>query len=232
MLYPKGAEPEYNFYYGAEDKYSYTTDTKSVEDSFIRTQNPSAVGTLYMYRDSFGNSLLPFFAGEYNAATFTKAFPMILEFDLGSNKSDVFIMELVERNLDWLITRPPIFSSPRMTYLKAEPSDQKVDFTVEAKPCQYSPMFLEFSGTVDTAALEPEDTVYVSVTDADGKTAAYECYGLTCDEDGKTAFAAYTHADEYAAQQELDISVIIQKGDEFIELGSAKVKTGGNDEKK
>jgi hypothetical protein len=231
MLYPKGAEAEYNSYYGAEDKYSYTTDTKSVEDSYIQTQNPSATGSLYMYRDSFGNSLLPFFAGEYNTATFTKAFPMILEFDLQSTKPDTFVMELVERNLDWLITRPPIFSSPRMTCLKAEPSEEKVDYTVEAKSCQYSPMFLEFSGTVDSSALDPEDIIYVSVTDNSGKTSVYECYGLTCDEDGKTAFAAYTHADEYAAQQELDISVIIQKGDGFIELGTDKVKTGGNDEK-
>lgn len=232
MLYPKGAEPEYDFYYdGVEDRYSYTTDTKSVEDAFIKTQSPFAAGKLYMYRDSFGNSLLPFFASAYQEATFTKAFPMILEYDLQSAKPDVFVMELVERNLNWLITRPPVISSPKLSLYQTTPMEETVDFTAEAKPCQYSPAFLEFSGTIDSDALDPEDTIYVSVDDGSGKPAVYECYGLTSEEDGKTAFAAYTHADEYAAQTELDISVIINKGAEFYELGSVKVQTGGTHEK-
>lgn len=223
MLYPNGAEPEFNCYYGAEDKYTYTTDTKSVEDSYIQTSAPSETGKLYMYRDSFGNSLLPFFASAYNTATFTKAFPMILEYDLMGAQPDVFVMELVERNLDWLITRPPVIPSPKLSLYQTIPADTPVDFTVSAQPCEFSPLYLEFSGTVDSAALDPDDTIYVSVTDDKGNSTVFECYGLRSDEDGKTAFTAYTHADEYAASTGLDISVIIQKGTDFTEIGSEKV---------
>ena len=221
MLYPKGAEPEYNTYYGAEDQYSYLTDTESVEDSYILTKNDNASGKLYMYRDSFGNSLLPFFAAAYNEATFTKSFPMILEYDIIPSKPDVFVMELVERNLNWLITRPPVIESPKLTYLNV---GEKLDaaYTAGVQSCRYSPAYLEFTGTIDSDVLDPDDIIYVSVTDKDGESAVYECYGLTAEEDGKTAFTAYAHADEYADPDALDISVIINKGDELYELSAPK----------
>ncbi len=127
MLYPVSSEPEYNYYYGAEEKYTYTTDTKSVEDTLIQTTNPNASGALYMYRDSFGNALVPFFASAYGNATFTKAFPMNIRQDIAANKPDTFVMELVERNIKWLITMPPMLPAPELSYYKASG-------TVEGKP--------------------------------------------------------------------------------------------------
>ena len=35
MVYPRGGEAEYNYYYGAENAYGYVTDTQSVEDTLI-----------------------------------------------------------------------------------------------------------------------------------------------------------------------------------------------------
>ena len=223
MIYPAGAEPEYNYYYGAEDRYSYVTDTKSVEDARISTSNPDATGSLYMYRDSFGNALLPYFAAAYRDATFTKAFPMILEADFETAKPDTFIMELVERNVSWLIERPPVLPSPKMTLFKAPDEAEKTDkdFFVEAKKSMYSANHIEFSGTVDSSLLKDDDIILVSVTDTSGNTAVYECYGLSA-EDGKTGFIAYARSEDYPSPGELEISLLTQNGNEFKILASAK----------
>ena len=228
MIYPSGAEPEYNDYYGAEERYTYVTDTKSVEDGRIETVNPDAAGRLYMYRDSFGNALLPFFAAAYGDATFTKAFPMILPADLANPDKpapDVFVMELVERNLDWLITRPPVLISPELSWYQLAATQQN-SIAAEAKPCVYSKDYIQFSGEVDSALLADGDVLYVAVTDSAGNTATYECYGMR-GEEGRTGFLAYAHAEDYPAEGALELSVIKQSGTEFTQLGSAKVTIGG-----
>ena len=222
MIYPAGSEKEYNDDYGAEDAYTYVTDTESVEDTLIQTQNPDAAGKLYMYRDSFGNALVPFFASAYGEAAFTKGYPMLLENDLDAYRPDTFVMELVERNLDWLITRPPVLSCQQMSYFKiSETLD--TDIAAEAKPAEYSSLYTQFSGTVDSSLLEDGDVIYVSVTDSTGNTTAYECYGTRAEEEGKSGYLAYTHAETYAGEDELAVSVILQRGSEYIELGNTTV---------
>lgn len=226
MLYPVGGEAEYNYYYGTEDKYTYVTDTESVEDALIKTNNPDAAGSLYMYRDSFGNALLPFFASSYKDATFTKAFPMILQSDLETNRPDTFVMELVERNIDWLITRPPVLPSPKLSYYNMS---DKLDGNIElgAKISEYSPDYLEISGSIGYDDIDSDSVVYIAVTDVSGQTSAYECYSISS-ESYDLGFLAYLSSAEFDTEAELDISVIIQNGTEFYEFGSETVKLGGN----
>lgn len=224
MLYPAGYEPEYNDDYGAEERYTYTTDTSSVEDAYIRTACEDATGSLYMYRDSFGNALLPFFAAGYHEALFTKSFPMILDNDFEAAHPDAFIMELVERNLVWMIERPPVLCSPQLSYFKPG-EKQNLTITAGAKPCDYAPAYLELSVAVPLDV--PDDaTVYLAVT-AGGSTAAYEAY-YHRSEDGAAGYLAYTDAAAYEHTTTLDISVIIQQGTEFTELGTTAVTIGGS----
>lgn len=226
MLYPASAEPEYDYDYGARERYTYVTDTASVEDARITTANPDAGGRLLMYRDSFGNALVPFFASAYADATFTKSFTMNLPGELGSVKPDTFIIELVERNLDWLITAPPIFPSPRVNgYRLTEGEHSAVSVTAEPCPSART-QYVQFAGEVDSAALKDDDALYVAVTDADGVTRTYACCGLRGGE-GRTGFIAYAQAADYRAAGELNITVIKYSDGEFIELGSAKTTTGG-----
>lgn len=216
MLYPAGSEPEYNTYYGAEERYRYVTETASVEDSFIRTES-GETGSLYMYRDSFGNALLPFFAAGYGNATFTKSFPMILKNDFETVGPDTFVLELVERNLDWLITRPPVLDAPSLSYYNSE-GTLKGKAETAVKPCEYAPAYTEISGTVSQAALRDDAVFYVEITGSDGKTAAYEAFSLSTDE-SDCAFAAYLPADAYPADAEWKIGVIVKNGDDYYEIG-------------
>ena len=223
MIFPAGAEPEYNYYYGAEEKFTYITETESVEDSFIQTSCESADGKLYMYRDSFGNALLPFFAGAYREATFTKSFPMILDFDFKSTKPDTFIMEIAERNVSWLIERPPVMLSPEVTVFRTDKDlGEKID--AEITPCEYSPAYIAVKGKL-AGDYKDAESVYVSVKGIDGQDITRECYTLFTD--GQREYLAYFDANEIDISTSAEISVKIKNGDERICLGSSSINIGG-----
>ena len=75
MLYPVTAEPEWNYFYEKKHMFSYVTDTKSVEEAWIETENSQGSGNLLMFRDSFGNTLLPLMADTFSKGYFSKGVP-------------------------------------------------------------------------------------------------------------------------------------------------------------
>ena len=64
-----------------------------------------------MFRDSFGNTLYPFLADSFGQATFSRSMPYRLTM-LEDTGADTVLIELVERNLDYLCTRAPVFPAP------------------------------------------------------------------------------------------------------------------------
>lgn len=56
MLYPLSVEPEWDEKFQKEPAYHYVTDTGSVEDPWIATENGKAEGSVLMFRDSFGQA--------------------------------------------------------------------------------------------------------------------------------------------------------------------------------
>ncbi len=226
MIFPSSAETEFNFYYGAEEKYTYVTDTLAVEEPLIQTRSDSATGTLYMYRDSFGNALLPFFAGAYGASTFTKSFPMILDKDLEKYAPDTFIMEIAERNINWLIQRPPVFLSPQITVFKTdEQSSEQVKANIAL--CEYSPDYIAVSGTLDRKYSEAE-AVYVTLKCKDGTYKTRECY--TIFDEQERQFLAYFDSQEIDMSKQEEMSVIIKDGEKRIELSTVTTNLGGTNE--
>lgn len=220
MLYPASHAKEFNYDYGAQA--AYTTAAASVEEPFITTENPDAGGTLYMYRDSFGNSLLPFFASAYGRATFTKSFPMVLSNDLPAASADVFVMELVERNIDWLLKTPPVLSAPQRDL--TVPAQCGESTAVTAKICPYSSEYVEISGNLRYD--KQEGSICVALTGADGKTAAYECYAAL-DADGNDGYLAYVPAAAYPAGTPLTVTVLSANGAACTVRGSQTVIIGG-----
>ena len=62
MLYPLALTEEKEIYYDKADVFAYVGEVESNFDPKITTVNPGSTGSLVMYRDSFGNAILPFFA--------------------------------------------------------------------------------------------------------------------------------------------------------------------------
>ena len=110
ILYPQAMHPETEYDYGAYLHFTYT-DTEDVTANTVRTENPSKEGSLLCFRDSFGNSLLPFLAEDYQSAYFSKEVPYRMDY-IDALGADTVIVELVERNLNHLIAMAPVFPAP------------------------------------------------------------------------------------------------------------------------
>lgn len=230
MLYPVSAQPEYNYSYGLESSYSYKTPTKSVEDAMIRTESNNGSGSLYMVRDSFGNSLLPFFASQYQSAYFTKAYPVNLQLDMLTQKPDTVVFEIVERNLKWLAENPPVIPSSELVDSSGFPlktitdgfesSDQKT--TATAAVSEVNMQYIKCSGTVPEKLCTDDSRLYLKTIGTDGKTRLYAAYGITT-QDTDCAFTAYLPAAELPADK-LTFSVVIDDGGKKTELAETKIK--------
>ena len=222
MLYPAAPEPELNFYYGAEDAYDYVTNTNSVEDSLIRTENAAAQGTLFMYRDSFGNLLLPYFASAFNEAVFSKSFPVMLDIVLQQYEPNDVVFEIAERNISWFLTQPPVMRAPVVEASALDlSSSNKCDLTV--RECENSPLYLEVSGLRAGELESNESPVYIYVHGSGGQQVLYECYNSLTDQQ-ENAFLAYLDAGEYDGLSRLTVSVVVRDTVGFRSIGSNTVE--------
>lgn len=217
MIYPATQKPEYNFEYDINPTYTYVTPTKSVEDAIINTQNNKASGRLYMYRDSFGNALLPYFANAYGSAYFTKAFPINLALEVGMQKSDTVVFEIVERNLDWFAESPPVMPALEVTVLSYKETTDSVQ-SLKAEISQVNMQYVSITGSVDSKICSDNSEFLLLVSDKDNKKRTFEAFTIST-EDTDYGFQAYIPA-EYLNSESVDISVIIKNDNEYSALKS------------
>lgn len=207
MLYPVGAEPEEDVHFDREFTYEYGQEGATVEDTFIRTTNEEGSQNLLMYRDSFGNSLLPYFAQHFANATFSKVVPYPMT-DLVTAEPDVVIVEKVERHLPTLGEVPPVMNGLSRT-LAADPALAESDTTLQvAKEGGY----YKLSGIADEDFVSADSRFYVEVDD--GETAGtYEAFCVNLSENGTSSdygFLLYL-SQLYVNHEEIRVRVIAEQ---------------------
>lgn len=111
MVYPTGGGTEPETEFDRDFGFTAVRPIRSPEDMRIQTENAARAGSLLMFRDSFGNTLYPFLADSFGQATFSRAMPYRMDL-LDQTGADTVLIELVERNLDYLTTRAPVFPAP------------------------------------------------------------------------------------------------------------------------
>lgn len=219
MIYPATQQPEYNYEYDIHQTYSYVTPTKSVEEAIISARNEEASGSLYMYRDSFGNALLPYLANAYNAAYFTKAFPVNLALEVEVQESDTVVFEIAERNLIWFAQSPPVIPARE----SGVPDTEKTvgnEWDVQAKISQVNMQYVSVTGCVDSDLCENDSQFLVLVQDKDGKSRAFEAFTTSAD-NSDFCFQAYISG-EYLNSDSVEVSIIIKNGSEYLVTESKK----------
>ncbi len=162
MLYTFYGEKELNYHYGIEQKHSYANDAESVEDVWIETEGQTGSGTLLMFRDSFGNTLIPLLADQFEKAWFTKEVPYGLESLMEQYHPDTVVLEKVERNLSEYLTMPPIISSPKTERPKAAETIES-DTTISLKALEYDFNYYKISGKVTDGLLKEETDILVCI---------------------------------------------------------------------
>lgn len=111
MIYPLNSKPEEDYYYNKNWQYSYVGEHSDDMDSWIVTQSPKNDKTLLMYRDSFGEAILKFFADEFGTAYFSRLVPYNLN-NVARRAPDYVIIERVERRLSSFAESAAIMDMP------------------------------------------------------------------------------------------------------------------------
>lgn len=106
MLYPGLVDPEQNPVCGTPLQYTFTGRATQPDAITLETEGQGS-GRLLVYRDSFGNLLYPYLADSSASARFSRStlYDLTLE-------ADRVLVELVERNLTYLITYGAILPAP------------------------------------------------------------------------------------------------------------------------
>ena len=121
MLYPARRDPERGPVYGGTLSYTREgTDTKP--DAITINTAGGEKGSLLCWRDSFGNDLYPYLADAFASARFSRSttYDLTLAESLGA---DTVILELVERNLPYLLTYVPKMPAPRRDLSAADAAE-------------------------------------------------------------------------------------------------------------
>ncbi|MBQ8304789.1 MAG: hypothetical protein IJX90_01015 [Blautia sp.] len=164
MLHPWHPDPDSEVYYDRAFTYQYVEEIDSTFDPKINTVNEQKTGDLIMYRDSFGNALVPFIAEEYRNAYFSRTVPYPLT-DLDKYPADTVIMERVERFLPDMAEHPSIIPALRVPGLADEQvlDSFTVSFEQEEGPCSFTRAnpYLKLEGFVDDEALPAGTQIYL-----------------------------------------------------------------------
>ena len=197
MLFPDGVRQEENIYYLHDTKFSYVNDVTDNMDDWIETTGGENDAILLMYRDSFGESLLPFFADEFSEAYFSRLLPYNLT-NVITYKPDVVILERAERRI------PGFAESAAVMQMGINPAyldDAKDIFETEFNLSNGLPLEIKndqatlnvtengdyyiFSGRVSEDIIGDDENIYLSLITSEGTSAVYDAFRISFDDGGQ-----------------------------------------------
>jgi hypothetical protein len=205
MVYPESADQKTEWNYEYETGNTFTYDkTDDVEENFVTTTNKEGNGTLCMFRDSFGNTLIPLMAEAFEKAYFSKLATYQIEEYMDDYHPDYVIVEKVERNLAEYAQTPSILSGLQRDSIKSEKQiDSKT--TIACQVSESDNSYYEISGHLDEAVKSDRVNVYVQIQDGAKKT-VYEAFTIS-DETSDFGYLLYLKKDTLLSDT-IDISII------------------------
>lgn len=184
MLFPARTQPMKEQYYDDAFVYAYVGESKSTDDALVWTVNPSREDSLLMYRDSFGNSLLPFMANAFGSAYFSQITPYHMD-DMEEYSADVVLVEKVERHLSLLGANPPIMEG---VHADLSPYQETLRDTNSGTTFALSEQedYWKIDGVIGENYREQDTRIFVRI---EGKI--WECFPVTVSQEGKIVDYGY-----------------------------------------
>ena len=111
MAYPTFRDPEQNPVYGGTLNFTYEGNATKPDSITLNTLG-TGEGNLLAFRDSFGNLLHTYLADSFASSRFSRA----TAYDLVQTEeleTDYVLIELVERNISYLIRNLPVMPAPQ-----------------------------------------------------------------------------------------------------------------------
>ena len=180
MLYPLAMTPEEEVYYDRQTTFAYVGEVVSNFDPKITTVNPVKEGSLVMFRDSFGNALLPFMADAYSSAYFSRGVPYQMS-EVDEKNADTVIVERAERFLPEMAQSPPIMEGPECQVNVTE--EDTVPAGAGAVQCEIQGNLEKITGCIEEKYLDTDSRIYIRLN----HNKIYEAFPMDVStEDGKT----------------------------------------------
>ena len=218
MLYPLASTADDEIYYDKETTYATVEEIQSNFDPRITTVNPVKEGSLVMYRDSFGNALLPYMADAYANAYFSRGIPYQL-MDVETHSADTVIIERAERFLPEMSQFPPVLTAKEISLTEDQElqgSDGAVD--VKIKP---QGMTAQLSGRIKEGLLDTDSRIYLKVNGS-----VYEAFPMdvkveeNLDDNG---FCLYLPSELVAADGN-DVEILNEKDNKIYNINQNNIK--------
>lgn len=108
MIYPAEKAKDTQVYNDYEFSYSYLGRFQALDDISIKTVCEGKEGSLLMYRDSYGEAILPYMAECFGEAEFSRAVP----YRMNTIDGGTVVLEIVERNIGNLQKYAPVMNAP------------------------------------------------------------------------------------------------------------------------
>jgi hypothetical protein len=160
MLYPQALTLDEEVYYDKQTTFAYVEEVSSNFAPKISTVNPEKEGNLVMYRDSFGNALLPFMADAYAQAYFSRGVPYQLS-DVDTKGADTVIVERAERFLPEMAQSPPVMQAPQAD-LGETISEEALDGAVDIQIVRQGPQ-AKITGRILDGYLDADSRIFLRV---------------------------------------------------------------------
>lgn len=181
MLFPMGKDFDENVEPTFQFDFYYMGKFNNSADIVFKTANDDKEGSVLMYRDSFGAQIYEYIANDFGEAEFRR--DTIYELSDLTDK-DLVIIELVERNLDYLLIYLPVVNACEVEMGDTDFTDSEVVYSVASTN----------GHKLLTASCNdiPSDciNVYFRITGADGDT-VYEAYPAAKDGDACMYFEEF-----------------------------------------
>ena len=194
MLYPAAVTAETEVSYDPAPSYGYIEDVESTFDFYIHTVSGGEGGSAVVYRDSFGNAILPFLAEAWQQAYFTRGTPYTLT-DLVDCQASEAVFLRAERFLPDIAEQVPVWGALPSEKVPDEEGLREVGASVTSAPEEAQPYYRRIQGFFTDATgekVEPGERIYVEPGDG----LLYEAMPVC--EDGVESFILYM-PEEYAA---------------------------------
>ena len=215
MLYPKGKALDENVTYEKQHEFVYDDAFKSVEDNKIQATCSNKDGSLVMYRDSYGNALIPFMADEYEKSYFTKIVPYNM-LEVKDKEANVVMAEITQRHISYLTRYAPVMPAAIYEDLPSEIETVKKNDT--AKVSEENGMIL-ITGSVDEKYVDSDSRIFVRVMDSEYIT-DYEATPVanTLNNNGRVSDYNFTvYLDKsFLIEGKNDVCIITEKDGKYI----------------
>lgn len=221
MMYPESAKnkTEWNYDYQYKKNYVFTSKSDDVEDEWLMTENKAGKKSLLMFRDSFGNTLIPLMSNAFGKAYYSKDATYNIEKLMDQYSPEYVIAEKVERNISEYAKTPSVMSAPERSVDENTVKSKKSNTTIAYKESETDADYYEISGTIDPSVISDTSDVYVKITDGKEKH-IYEAFTLT-DDESDDRYCMYIQKTNIKSSS-LKIEIILKDGNTYT---SAATKT-------